>query len=152
MIIPNVKLMDETLDHIKTLVKGDQFTTQIYDPMVWAFEGKCGTAHCFGGWGLVLDGWEFQNVPNLPGSQHALQVRRTPGSPWIDVLHGAALAFNIDADEAYNDDYSEESEDPDHGIFFDTNTIDDLERYVEMYRVRAHWMEDQNVRSWAGTP
>lgn len=122
--MPNIELLNRTLDHIKT------------NPDTWDQAEWCGTAQCFAGWAITLAGARAGIRPggdpisvyvdDMPDDLAALV---DPDIEWLTVRKAAELALDIVNVTLFDLELEEELTAA-GVLFYSGNTLDDLEHYV----------------------
>jgi hypothetical protein len=108
----NIPKCEAVLDHIT-------MNPESHDQTKWAVRTECGTAGCFAGWAVMLDGgWELDWFDGNFVGQHTSFAKRT--GHWAgDLIHEAAREIlELTPQEA-------------NVLFYAGNTIDDLGRMVK---------------------
>lgn len=68
MSTPNVALLRQTLEHVKTN-EGDWIQNQWITPADEREDPSCGTAYCFAGWAVALSGYKIERTGNVRTNQ-----------------------------------------------------------------------------------
>jgi len=136
---PNIDQLDKTLSHIETLdaFKREGVATDQWRQTRWTGEAlartqtpptvqePCGTAGCFAGWALLLNG--YQLAPVEKRGQMGRYIYTPDGDRVVSVSEEAARLLGIDELDANRPG----------GLFFGANDLDDIRRIVGELREQA---------------
>lgn len=105
---------------------------ELWEQRAWSIETTCGTAHCFGGWAVVLAGWSHPPLTIVP-NEATLLLGFDP------VIDGYIYAPNNDRQAL--DEFVELANEADE---------DDVDEHARMIYERAvfRWAESQRVHRW----
>lgn len=123
---PNAELAYKVLDYIRA-------HPEEWDQRTWYTKNMCGTAACFAGWSVILAGGKIVDVATAVLNPHYRAV--IDSMPPMDIEDAANDVLGIESGGvpyAARDCGCENSDCPIvHNLFGATNTLEDLEEFVE---------------------